>query len=128
VSVHTDFLFRLLKSISASVEDLSTTLGDDRFSWLGLRILRISLIASRRFCKLLEAFESTAHFVFDSHCYRVSFRCLPCQWMRIIGSRTFCASAFLRFFDLFSIVSVSHNVPTNYPQRYPQKTILLVYL
>ncbi|WP_231640393.1 hypothetical protein, partial [Shewanella sp. Sh95] len=45
--------------------------------------------------KLLEAFESTAQFAFDSHCNRARFRCLPCQWMRIIGSETFCASAFL---------------------------------
>ncbi|WP_249555573.1 hypothetical protein, partial [Shewanella sp. 8A] len=64
----------------------------------------------------------------DELALETAYRCLPCQWMRIIGSGTFCASAFLYFFDLFSIVSVSHKVPTSYPQRYPQKAILLLYL
>ncbi|MGL5486478.1 MAG: hypothetical protein ACRDC6_09335, partial [Shewanella sp.] len=56
-----------------------------------------------------------------------AYRCLPCQWMRIIGSETFCARAFLYFFDLFSIVSVSHKVPTNYPLSYPQNDLLLIH-
>ncbi|MCT8873436.1 hypothetical protein, partial [Shewanella xiamenensis] len=60
VSVHTDLLDKLLKSVDHRI------ITSD-FSGSGLRILRISLVASRRFCKLLEAFESTAHFAFHSH-------------------------------------------------------------
>ncbi|MCL1122900.1 hypothetical protein, partial [Shewanella seohaensis] len=86
----------------------------------GLRILRISLVASRRFCKLLGAFESTAHFAFDSHCNRVSFRCLPCQWMRIIGSRTFYARAFFRFFALFFKSLFTPKLGTSYPLLIPK--------
>ncbi|MFB2650854.1 hypothetical protein, partial [Shewanella mangrovisoli] len=56
----------------------------------------------------------------DELALETAYRCLPCQWMRIIGSRTFCARAFFGFFDLFSIVSVSHKIPTIYPQTYPQ--------
>ncbi|MCH7423837.1 hypothetical protein, partial [Shewanella sp. MM_2022_3] len=54
-------------------------------------------------CKLLEAFESTAQFAFDSHCNRARFRCLPCQWMRIIGSETFCATPNFKIIGIFAL-------------------------
>ncbi|MFB2815865.1 hypothetical protein ACE014_18665, partial [Shewanella xiamenensis] len=41
------------------------------------------------------SFRSSRTESLDELALETAYRCLPCQWMRIIGSGTFCASAFL---------------------------------